>query len=101
MTSEHKDEEVIFKAAFKLKSPTEQAAYLKKACGNDTDLLARVEALLKAHEEAGSFLEVPVGGQNATLDNSPSIEGPGTKIDRYKLLELIGEGGNYSVHPNT
>jgi hypothetical protein len=26
-------------------------------------------------------------------EDSPVIEGPGTKIDRYELLELIGEGG--------
>ena len=30
---------------------------------------------------------------NATIDRSPLIEGPGTKIGRYELLELIGEGG--------
>ncbi len=29
----------------------------------------------------------------ATLDTSPRIEGPGTRIGRYELLELIGEGG--------
>jgi tetratricopeptide (TPR) repeat protein len=32
-------------------------------------------------------------GPNATLDNSPLTEGPGTVIGRYKLLERIGEGG--------
>ena len=47
MAAEHKDEEAIFKAAFKLKSPTEQKAYLKKACGSDRELLARIKALLK------------------------------------------------------
>jgi WD40 repeat protein/tRNA A-37 threonylcarbamoyl transferase component Bud32 len=30
---------------------------------------------------------------NATLDTSLSIEGSGTKIGHYELLELIGEGG--------
>ena len=30
---------------------------------------------------------------NATLDKPPVIEGPGTRIGRYELLELIGEGG--------
>jgi WD40 repeat protein/serine/threonine protein kinase len=29
----------------------------------------------------------------ATLDNSARIDGPGTVIGRYELLELIGEGG--------
>jgi WD40 repeat protein len=93
MTTERKDEEAIFKAAFKLKSRTEQIAYLKKACGNDTDLLVRVEELLKAHEEAGDFLEAPVLDPMVTLNNIPLTEGPGTVIGRYKLLEQIGEGG--------
>ncbi|MHC4560687.1 MAG: serine/threonine protein kinase, partial [Planctomycetota bacterium] len=30
---------------------------------------------------------------DATLDESPLLEGPGTKIGHYELLELIGEGG--------
>ena len=93
MDAEHKDEEAIFKAAFKLKSPTERAAYLKKACGNDANLLARVEALLKAYNEAGNFLESGPPGVDGTLDAGSLSEGPGTRIGRYKLLELIGEGG--------
>ncbi len=93
MDAGHSDERVIFKAALRLESPTEQAAYLKKACGEDTALFARIKALLAAHNEAGSFLEGSGAAQNATLDSLPSIEGPGTKIGRYELLELIGEGG--------
>ena len=93
MNAGHSDERVIFKAALKLESPTEQAAYLKKACGEDTALFARIKALLKAHSEAGSFLEGSGVAQNAALDSLPSIEGPGTKIGRYELLEQIGEGG--------
>ncbi len=33
------------------------------------------------------------GDADATLDNPSLIEGPGTKIGRYELLQLIGEGG--------
>ena len=92
MNTEQKDEEAIFKSAFKIKSPTERIAYLKKACGDDAVLLACVEALLKAYNEAGNFLESPPG-VDGMLDAGSLSEGPGTKIGRYKLLQMIGEGG--------
>ncbi len=93
MSTEHKDEEAIFYAALKLKSQAERNAYIKASCGHNINLLNRVEALLKAHDTEDSFLEVPALEPDATLDKPPMIEGPGTMIGRYKLLELIGEGG--------
>jgi eukaryotic-like serine/threonine-protein kinase len=48
---------------------------------------------MHADEAAGDFLQSPALGADATLDASPLIEGPGTKIGRYELLEQIGEGG--------
>ena len=98
MTAEPKDEEAIFKAVIKLKTKAERDAYLKGACGNNTELMSRLEVLLKAHDEAGDFFEVPPFDPNATLDNSPISEGPGTEIGRYKLLEKIGEGGMAVVY---
>ncbi len=93
MSTDHKDEEAIFYAALKLKSQAERDAYVNAACGNDIDLLNRIEALLKAHDAKDSFLEAPAVELDVTLDTPPSIEGPGTRIGRYELLELIGEGG--------
>ena len=55
--------------------------------------MARVQALLKAHEESGSFLQVPADDAAFTLDASSPVEGPGTKIGHYELLKQIGEGG--------
>ncbi|MHC4623977.1 MAG: protein kinase domain-containing protein, partial [Planctomycetota bacterium] len=40
-----------------------------------------------------SFLKSPPVAVDDTLDDLPLTEGPGTKIGRYKLLQLIGEGG--------
>jgi serine/threonine protein kinase len=94
MCAEHnKNEEAIFNAAIEIDSPAERSAFVKSACGDDTALLARVEALLKVHFEDKSFLKSPPVGVDVTLDAGPLTEGPGTKIGRYKLLQLIGEGG--------
>jgi len=93
MNAENKDERAIFKAALRITLPTKRAAYIKKACGSNSELLARIEALLKAHDEAGDFLVVPASDANMTIDDPAQIEGLGTKIGRYELLEQIGEGG--------
>jgi serine/threonine protein kinase len=94
MCAEHKrGEEAIFNEAVRIRSDTERAAFIKSACGDDTALLARVEALLKVHFGDESFLKSPPAGVASTLDAGPLTEGPGTKIGWYKLLQLIGEGG--------
>jgi len=93
MAEKPKDIEAIYHAALQKESEAERSAYLDAVCGEDAVLRARVEALLKTHEEAGDFLEVPALELDATLEKAPLIEGPGTMIGRYELLELIGEGG--------
>ncbi|MHC5001232.1 MAG: protein kinase domain-containing protein [Planctomycetota bacterium] len=94
-----KKEETIYYEALKITSPRERSDFLKKACGEDSQLLSRVEALLKASEEAGDFLEVPpFVDAEVTLDEAPLREGPGTVIGHYKLLEKIGEGGMAVVY---
>jgi len=87
-----KNEETIYHEAVS-KPPKARKAYLEAACGDDTKLLARIEALLKAREVKDSFLELPGLDSDITLDESPLVERPGTVIGRYKLLEQIGEGG--------
>jgi eukaryotic-like serine/threonine-protein kinase len=41
-----------------------RAAFLHDACGDDEDLRRKVEALLKAHDRIGSFLEEPPMGKS-------------------------------------
>ena len=89
MPTAAQSEESIFAEALDKPSLPERVAFLDAACGDDADLRARVERLLKSHTGAGSFLAKPIA---ATVDPSP-IERPGTIIGPYKLREQIGEGG--------
>jgi serine/threonine protein kinase/tetratricopeptide (TPR) repeat protein len=88
----------ILGEAVEYRSPEERAAFVGKACAGDPDRQARVEALLRAYEAAGNFLQgdplprAPV----ATVDQADR-EQSGTLIGPYKLLERIGEGGMGTV----
>jgi len=93
MDKEQKDIKEIFAEAIEKQTPQERAAYLNEVCGKDAELRSKIEGLLKAHQQAGEFLVVPASDANVTIDGPAQIEGPGTKIGRYELLELIGEGG--------
>lgn len=53
------NERVIFDAALELADPKTRQAFIEKACEGNAELLARVAALLKSHDEAGSFLDIP------------------------------------------
>ncbi len=94
----------IFLAAAGRATPAERAAYLDGACGGDAELRRRVEALLKAHDESGGFLEGPgvaaAAGLTADLPEAgdsppapPSTEAGEVIAGKYKLLQEIGEGG--------
>src|SRR5262249_11823171 len=63
----------------------EQAAFLDQVCQGDAEVRARLEELLQAHREAGSFLQEPSTFQAPTLDAPPVQEQPGTVIGPYKL----------------
>jgi serine/threonine protein kinase len=70
-------------------------ARLKQLCGADTQLLARVERLLQAHEKAGEFLEPSAAASpNPTMRVAlPVDEKAGDVIGRFKIREKLGEGG--------
>jgi serine/threonine protein kinase len=95
MTNPANPEVAILNTALEL--PAERrAAYLDQTCAGDSGLRQRVEALLKAHEEAGGFMETQPADHNlrkTILVTVPLTEKPGDKIGRYKLLQQIGEGG--------
>ncbi|MGO9466477.1 MAG: WD40 repeat domain-containing serine/threonine-protein kinase [Isosphaeraceae bacterium] len=83
----------IFNEALDQPSPAARSAYLARACGGDHLVRARVETLLLAHERSKGFLESPAYAATGDIARHTLIEGPGTVIGPYKLLEKIGEGG--------
>nr|MBC8218108.1 protein kinase [Planctomycetota bacterium] len=93
MNDEPKNVKLIFAEALEKSTTAERATYLNEACSEDSDLRAEVEDLLKAHEQAGDFMEAPALEAEVTLGDPALTEGPGSVIGRYKLLEKIGEGG--------
>src|SRR5437773_76490 len=86
----------IFMMALEKSDPVERASYLAQACAGEAVLRQRVEVLLKAHDDPGSFMGAPAAGPAATVDE-PARECPGTVIGPYKLLQQIGEGGMGTV----
>ena len=93
-------EAALFRAAAELPANS-RTIFLDGACHGDLALRTRLEVLFKAHEDGNSFLEPvprPSGDDLAeTLEADQAVaetdEAVGQTIDRYKLLEKVGEGG--------
>ncbi|QDU21858.1 protein kinase domain-containing protein [Urbifossiella limnaea] len=114
-------EREIFLAVIDLPDTTARAAYVDRACGTDAVLRERVEALLRSHESAGSFLGTPVVAPpdlahadtrafTATPNTDEESAGvsadeplsflapPGRadsrgRIGHHEVLEVLGQGG--------
>ncbi len=112
MTKTTRQVEALFDAACQLASPATRRAFLDQACAEDAQLRARIEALLAAQTDAEKFFgeiapfaatSLAESERTAARAGSPGadpregesvqIEGPGSHIERYKLLQKIGEGG--------
>src|SRR5271165_495864 len=88
------DEKAIFLAALEQATAGEREEYLRSACGDDPELLKRLNVLLSVHKESQGPLDAPSPGVGiAPTIDLPLAEKPGTVIGPYKLLEQIGEGG--------
>src|SRR5262249_15854261 len=97
----------VFLAAVEATDPAARAAALDRECGADVELRQRVAALLHAHDHPASFLKKPAGHSDIPVNSQPgarpgeggeqatgaAVEGPGTRVGPYKLIEQIGEGG--------
>ena len=93
----------VFLNALEKTTLVDRALYVDATCGADLDLKNAVNALLDAHEKAGSLL---AHAADATLLNyreesaagAITSEQLGTVIaGRYKLLQVMGQGGMGTV----
>ncbi|MBI5771001.1 MAG: serine/threonine protein kinase [Verrucomicrobia bacterium] len=86
-------DETLFAAALE-RPPAERTAFLDDACAGDAALRARIEALLRAHDDAAQVMATSAfAGTEETRPMFVPAEKPGDVIGRYKLLQKIGEGG--------
>jgi serine/threonine protein kinase/tetratricopeptide (TPR) repeat protein len=90
--------DAIFCGAIEIAAAEERAAFIARSCGPDEELRLKVESLVAAHCQAGSFLEVPPGSPTLSMAPAPRAEGAGAAVGPYKLLQQIGEGGMGTVY---
>lgn len=77
-----------------------RSPFLDAACGDDAALRHRLEALLRAHDAAGDFLDHPevlVAAAAAAVGDADDGLAPGDQVGAFKLVERLGRGGFGSV----
>ena len=60
-------------------------AHLVATCGDDPEMLAEARDLLRCHEDPQTLLPARVGHDRRAEE--------GVQVERYELLELVGQGG--------
>src|ERR1017187_3063731 len=80
------------------KPASERAAWLDRECGDDKGLRERVEVLLQAGASPGPDATIKSSASTDLPLIEPLTEKAGDHINRYKLLQEIGEGGCGTVY---
>ncbi len=91
--------EGLFLQALQLPSPTDREAFVDQSCQSDPENRKRVLALLRAHANAGDFMENPAVDRPMNDKISLGFLKPSDKegvlgtIGPYEVLGAIGRGG--------
>jgi serine/threonine protein kinase/Tol biopolymer transport system component len=90
--------ETLFHRAIEFE-PGRRAAFLDQACAGDESLRNRIEALLVAHAQAGSFMQTPALELEAKVlagEQKESLNG--RRIGHHEIIALLGAGGMGEVY---
>ena len=89
---------LLFHSALE-REPSQRAAFLDQACAGDESLRKEVEALIAAHDRAGSFIEAPafaVAGEMLRGDEGQLL--PGRAFGSYEIVATAGAAGMGEVY---
>lgn len=87
----------IFSSALE-KEEQERENYIKKACGDDHELLQEVQSLLASHENPGPLDKSPEELKSSLITRLETQSVKGKQISRYKLIKELGHGGMGNVY---
>jgi len=92
MTLDQERVQELYNAAMKLAS-AERELFLDKECGENDSLRGEVESLLEYHFSSAQTVLSPEQSSDSTLDHQI-----GDTIGSFKLLKVLGEGGQGIVY---
>src|SRR5713226_1051877 len=80
-------------------APEKRESFLSQACGEDHELRTEVQSLLRAHEQDGSFLDLPAY-EVAPDFLADALGGllAGQQIGPYKIISSLASGGMGEVY---
>src|SRR5262249_5940908 len=88
----------LFHSALKC-DPADRAAFLEKACGDDSALRTEIESLITSHDNSDGLVEAyPFEAAMGLLGEDQADLTAGQRIGQYKILSLLGRGGMGEVY---
>lgn len=78
--------------------PSQRVSWLAGACSGDPELRREIEALLEYSDEDGFIDQPAIADAVAIIDRNDAESLVGQTVGRYRIEELIGEGGVGAVY---
>ena len=91
--------EALFHESLEL-DPEARAVFLGERCDADAGLKKEVQTLLESAAEPMDFLQQPVvnAAHDLVARGAAELLSPGTQIDHYQIIALVGSGGMGQVY---